>query len=166
MVDVIEALTETEARDELGVGGVRNALADKLFPGTSTLQTRARYFLFVPWIYRRLEHREVSRARLVREARLSEIALIHALLLGGEREGVIGRLSLESLQRMPSDIYWQGLGRWRIRRTEQSQDVYHRSATERTAHAGAFRATRTESRWRMATARTGTRDYPRSPRTS
>jgi hypothetical protein len=40
MVDVIEALIEPETRDELGSGGVRNALSDKLFSGTSTFQTR------------------------------------------------------------------------------------------------------------------------------
>ncbi|CAN5880818.1 hypothetical protein BH18ACT11_BH18ACT11_27740 [soil metagenome] len=83
MVDVIEALQETEARDELGIGGVRNAMADKLFPGTSTLQTRVRYFLFVPWVYRRLEGRGLSPSRMARAARQSEIQLIHALLRGG-----------------------------------------------------------------------------------
>ncbi len=76
MVDVIEALSETGARDELGLGGVRNAISDKLFPGTSTTQTRVRYFLFVPWIYRRLEHRGVSHANMGREARKSEVALV------------------------------------------------------------------------------------------
>ncbi len=136
MVDVIEALQETEARDELGIGGVRNALADKLFPGTSTLQTRARYFLFVPWIYRRLEVRGLPPSRLAREARKSEVALMHALLRGGERVGVIGRDKLEKLQRMPSGIYWRGLGEWGIWRYEQSQDTYHRSANGEHAPRG------------------------------
>ena len=38
-----------DARDELGLGTVRDTLADLLFPGTSTIQQRARYFLFVQW---------------------------------------------------------------------------------------------------------------------
>lgn len=36
--------------DELGIGSIRDTFSDELFPGTSTIQTRARYFLFVPWI--------------------------------------------------------------------------------------------------------------------
>lgn len=128
MIDVIEALGETDARDELGIGGVRDALSDTLFPGTSTIQTRARYFLFVPWIYRRRERPGTSPSRMVREARRDEIRLIYALLDGGETRGVIGSRVRENLQRMPSGIYWQGLGAWRIRLLEQSQDVYHRSA--------------------------------------
>ena len=36
----------------LGLGRIRDALSDTLFPGTSVLLTRARYFLFVPWLFR------------------------------------------------------------------------------------------------------------------
>lgn len=32
-----------ESRDELGIGGIRDSIADQLFPGTSTIQTRLRY---------------------------------------------------------------------------------------------------------------------------
>lgn len=39
------------AVDELGLGTIRDAFANFFFPGTSTIQTRARYFLLVPyWI--------------------------------------------------------------------------------------------------------------------
>jgi len=30
---------------------VRDAFSDLMFPGTSTAQTRATYFLLVPWYY-------------------------------------------------------------------------------------------------------------------
>ena len=33
----------------MGLGSLRDALSDALFPGTSYLQTRLRYVLFVPW---------------------------------------------------------------------------------------------------------------------
>jgi hypothetical protein len=49
-LDVVDLLRESSTVDELGLGLVRDAFADLLFPGTSTIQTRARYFLFVPWI--------------------------------------------------------------------------------------------------------------------
>ena len=59
-LDVIDRFRESEARDELGFGVVSGTFSEMLFPGTGTLQTRARYFLFVPWIYRYLEGRRVG----------------------------------------------------------------------------------------------------------
>ena len=44
--------SQRESRDELGLGQIRDALSDTLFPGTSFLLTRARYLLFVPWLFR------------------------------------------------------------------------------------------------------------------
>jgi len=64
---------EKESRDELGIGGIRDSIADQLFPGTSTIQTRLRYMLFVPWIYRALEERRVSPARFADEAKRAEL---------------------------------------------------------------------------------------------
>ena len=46
---VIDLMKENGAVDELGIGVVRDRLADILFPGTSTIQTRAKYFFIVPW---------------------------------------------------------------------------------------------------------------------
>src|SRR3954451_16799446 len=47
--EILRLFEETESRDELGIGQVRDAFSDLLFPGTSVLLTRARYFLIVPW---------------------------------------------------------------------------------------------------------------------
>lgn len=46
--DVINLLSEQGAVDELGIGVIRDAFANYFFPGTSTIQTRAKYFLIVP----------------------------------------------------------------------------------------------------------------------
>ena len=43
-------------------GVIRDVFSDLLFPGISTIQTRARYFLIVPWIYQRHEKRRTSSA--------------------------------------------------------------------------------------------------------
>ena len=51
-LDVINLLSEQGAVDELGIGIVRDAFANYFFPGTSTIQTRAKYFLIVPYILR------------------------------------------------------------------------------------------------------------------
>ena len=50
VLELVSALNEPGTLDELGIGTIRDTIADTLFPGTSTIQTRARYFLFIPWI--------------------------------------------------------------------------------------------------------------------
>lgn len=130
MMDLIHAFQEKGTRDELGIGTVRDGLADLLFPGTGTVQTRARYVFFVPWIYRDLENDQTPSGEVAARARSREIELIKALIKGGEEKGgVIGIEAKETLQRLPSNIYWQGLGVWGIRRYAGSQDQYHRSLT-------------------------------------
>jgi hypothetical protein len=51
MLEIVDLFREKGTVDELGVGTIRDAFADHLFPGTSTLHSRARYFLFIPWVY-------------------------------------------------------------------------------------------------------------------
>ena len=41
-LEVIQNLTEQGAVDEIGIGVVRDAFSDYFFPGTSTVQTRAK----------------------------------------------------------------------------------------------------------------------------
>ena len=53
VLELVSALNEPGTLDELGIGSIRDTIADRLFPGTSTIQTRARYFLFIPWILQR-----------------------------------------------------------------------------------------------------------------
>jgi hypothetical protein len=129
MLDVIELFGERTTRDELGLGGVRDAFADMLFPGTSTIQTRAKYFLFVPWIYRSLEVKSTPSASIGVKARALEIKLIDALSQSKDKDtaGLIGKQAKENLQRLPSSVYWQGLLTWGIRQFRGSQDEYHRS---------------------------------------
>ena len=121
---IMSLFEEKGTRDELGLGAVRDSIADHLFPGTSTLQTRVRYMLFVPWIYALVERLDVPPDRLIQAARGREVGLIDALRSGGEEEGVIGRYAGERLQRLPSSIYWQGLSSWGIRRFSGSQEAY------------------------------------------
>jgi hypothetical protein len=126
VMEVVSLFKERDTRDELGLGSIRDTLADLLFPGTSTIQTRARYFLFVPWLYLGYERRGLSSDKVVRRLRQDETKLIDALKAAGETEGVIGRISGASLQRFPSSIYWNGLQRWGVLRFPGSQSQYHR----------------------------------------
>ena len=77
---MLESQKDKSTIDELGLGLVRDAIADHLFPGLSTIQTRARYFLFVAWLLRDLERGNVQEDRLVLTLRQREVALINALL--------------------------------------------------------------------------------------
>jgi hypothetical protein len=130
MLDVVDVFKgEQNTRDELGIGAIRDSIAELLFPGTGTVQTRARYFLFIPWIYRDLERRQTSSAKIASEARKVETQLIEALARShrGQGEGVIGIEARAGLKRLPSNIYWLGLGTWNIRLASGSQDQFHRS---------------------------------------
>ncbi|MBE1487519.1 DUF6361 family protein [Plantactinospora soyae] len=57
MRELLKLFSNAESRDELGLGQVRDAFSDLLFPGTSVLQTRARYLLIVPWCHQEAQRR-------------------------------------------------------------------------------------------------------------
>ena len=109
---------EQGVRDEIGFLYIHDAYANRFFPGTSVLQTRLRYALFVPWIYRRLFNRvikrdveqELTREELILVSRLSQI----------ETRGVIGRtIYPRPTKQPPTFIYWSALAAWGILRDNQ-----------------------------------------------
>ncbi len=122
---ILSLFHEKDSREELGLGAIRDSFADKLFPGTSTIQTRLRYMLFVPWIYRELERKRVHPPAFAERARRMETTLIAPLLESLDRSGVFGKVAGKSVKRLPSSVYWNGLGVWGIRRVGCSQDEYH-----------------------------------------
>jgi hypothetical protein len=126
-LDVIDLFREKGTVDELGIGTVRDAIADLLFPGTSTIMTRARYYLFIPWIYRRQEGKKTPSNEIASSARKDEFAVIEALAKTTDIRGVIGIEARTNLKRLPSTIYWQGLGQLGIRRYPGARDGYHRA---------------------------------------
>ena len=129
MLDVVDLFKEQNTRDELGIGAIRDGMAELLFPGTGTVQTRARYFLFIPWIYLDLERRRKASNEFAAAARAIEIQLIEALARShrGQGEGVIGIEARAGLKRLPSNIYWLGLATWKIRLAHGSQQQFNRS---------------------------------------
>jgi hypothetical protein len=128
MLEAVELFRERDTVDELGLGSIRDAFSDLLFPGTSVLHTRARYFLFIPWIYLELERKAVASSHIGAAARRDEVRLIEALRRGDpDKQGIIGIQAGANLQRLPSSAYWQGLHRLGIRLFPGSQDRYHRS---------------------------------------
>ena len=49
-INIINSMKEKGVLDELGFGALRQAFANCFFPGTSTIQTRAKYFFIVSYI--------------------------------------------------------------------------------------------------------------------
>ena len=129
MLEVVNLFREKGTLDELGFGTIRDAFADHFFPGTSTIQTRVRYFLFIPWIYLKLEQERVASAHVDQQARRWQAQLAQSLGRGGEGDaaGVIGIQAGERLQRPPSVVYWGGLWRWGIRLFPGGVEQYHLS---------------------------------------
>jgi hypothetical protein len=128
-VEVIALFEDRETRDELGLGTIRDGFANHFFPGTTTLQTRARYFLVVPWLYQSYERKHFSTNKVKEYLRWDETKLIETLKNAGEA-GVIGQRSGASLRRFPSNIYWIGMQTWGICRFPGTQDQYHRSLNQ------------------------------------
>ena len=131
MLDVVKLFRKKDTVDELGIGSIRDSFSNYFFPGTSTIYTRAKYMLFIPWIYKKLEEKEITYPKIANRARKYEIKLIYALLDSEDTDGIIGGEAKESLKRLPSEIYWVGLESWGIRLHSGSKSQYHRSLTSR-----------------------------------
>lgn len=117
-LDVLNNLSESGTLDELGVGPIRDWFSWYFFPGTSTIQTRAKYFFIVPYALMDLEKNEETDPKVITK-RLDGIERDCAEMLlqenGGNNEGVIGRNPRGSwVKRTPATIYWSGLREFRI----------------------------------------------------
>jgi hypothetical protein len=113
MMEAVDQFRDETTLDDLGFGAIRDAFSYTLFPGVSSIQTRLRYVLFLPWLLQEASHRDTV-GRMQRQFREHEFQLIEALKRGGESLGVIGRDAGRTLQRLPSEIYGGAIGRWRI----------------------------------------------------
>lgn len=144
----LKQLSEPGTLDELGIGALRDGFADLMFPGFSTIQTRAKYFITVPRIihdYLRLTPRQQRKQSLhdylaeqetdladrLRERHSGEI----------EKENGISGFSMspgQSVSRQPSSIYWVGLRKWGLVDTTGSLNQFLRGVQSRSAsHAHA-----------------------------
>ena len=122
---VLDLFNEQGTLDEMGLGNLRDTLSDALFPGTSSIQTRLRYVLFISWIYQRLETRRVRGGDVTHAARQAEVDLIGRLDRGEDKKGIIGVRARHSLVRLPSSLYWTALTQWGIFLPQKSQGWYH-----------------------------------------
>lgn len=129
MLEVVDLFKDAGSVDELGIGGIRDALSDALSPGTSVLHTRLRYVLFIPWLLRHATSASTPE-QMAERFRSGEYTLIEALLKGGETQNVIGSEARRSLKRLPSAAYWAAIGTWGLRTRPVSTTTYFRRAAD------------------------------------
>lgn len=128
--DYLRSLSEGTL-DELGFGIIRDALADRFFPATSTIMTRARFFILVPSIYLHVLAQGDTGDKAKRKCNRLEQYLRKTLIANGS----IKNWRKEEVKRYPASIYWAGLRRLGIcNPTVGSQanyftalDAYHQS---------------------------------------
>ena len=142
MMEAVDQFRDETTIDDLGVGGIRDAFSDTLFPGTSTLHTRLRYVLFIPWLMQEAARRGEKDEMAMRFHDL-ERDFISSLERGtGDGEpGIIGRRAGKNLQRVPSVLYGAALAQWGIAEPGLSpSDYFRRIALKRDLAARAPRA--------------------------
>ena len=110
---VLDAFRDRTTVDELGVGSIRDAITQQLFPGSSVLHTRARYLLFIPWLVADAMTAKDADAA-VAELRRGEVRLIDVLAESDDQQGLIGGQARANLRRMPSAMYWAALRNYGI----------------------------------------------------
>lgn len=116
---ILDLLRPEGQVDELGIGTLRDGLADRLFPGISTIQTRAKYFFIIPyilWDFLKLPPAERKKRKPTLYLEEQEYEVMWDLADAYQRQeghGVIGiskrREFREKIARRPSEIYWNGI---------------------------------------------------------
>lgn len=124
MLELVDQFRVQGTVDDLGIGQIRDAFGDLLFPGTSTLHTRLRYALFIPWLLQRASHKR-SASEIAGAMRRLEYRLIDSLKKG---EGILGSSSGRDLKRLSSSVYWAMLGTWGIRTRDYSPGEFFAGA--------------------------------------
>ena len=125
VLDVMNLLQEQGAVDEIGIGLIRDAFANYFFPGTSTVQTRAKYFFIVPYILQEaVSGKYGTQVNTILQKIDSEEKNCGLLLYQKSIDeginpigvGIIGARVLPQnwVARKPSNIYWNGIRTYHI----------------------------------------------------
>ena len=125
VLDVINLLQGEAAVDEIGIGLIRDAFANYFFPGTSTVQTRAKYFFIVPYILQEAvsgkygDQVSAILQKIDSEEKACGIRLYQKCVdedIDPVGTGIIGARVLPKnwVARKPSNIYWNGIRTYHI----------------------------------------------------
>ena len=117
VLNVLDLLEEKRTLDGLGISIIRDFYSNFFFPGTSTIQTRAKYFFIIPYIFRDFElSYDTDEEKLEDDFENAERKCAENLLENSPGEsGIIGKRAIDNgewVQRSPADIYWSGLRKY------------------------------------------------------
>lgn len=147
-MQVIKLTTEPQALDELGIGRIRDAFADILFPGISTLQKRLKYFSLMPQVYRKALERGKSYGNsdeVKKEVIRLEIEMTRRLYDNspeGERNGITGSsMKGEKFVKYdPAYIYHTGLLKYGILHDPHPYKAIYRASKALNGQPHTFRS--------------------------
>ena len=134
---VLQMVRDQTAIDELGFGRIRDAFANMMFPGMSTLQRRTKYFAVMPSLYYQATKKHYNSVRDVRaqivkwEIRLTDMLVNGAGNDENKKTGITGRSMLTAAKNDPSKfvkydptyIYMNGLRTFGM--IKGDIDIYH-----------------------------------------
>jgi hypothetical protein len=130
---VIDLLSSSGTVDELGVGTIRDSLADWMFPGVSTIQTRPKYFIILSeillnYISKYLKNEKLPSLEDYFTGEENRIMKVLAENHGyAEGQGIIGvtvARKNEELARKASFVYWNGMRIHGLVNTHLSRNEY------------------------------------------
>lgn len=131
-LQVLKMTSESVALDELGIGRIRDAFADLMFPGISTLQKHMKYFSLMPQVYRKATEKrynrlsevraEIVRLEKIMTKNLYEYSKIKVGITGSE---TIGKGSGSYVKYDPAYIYNSGLQTFGILRSSQVEELIY-----------------------------------------
>ena len=119
---ILDLLQPEGMVDELGLGTIRDSISNQLFPGTSTIQTRAKYFFIIPYILRDYQSLSIPQRRAKTASKFLEEREYEIMWQLAEKynhvegNGVIGisKHKPEKIIRRPSATYWTGLNTYKF----------------------------------------------------
>jgi hypothetical protein len=138
---VLDMLRPEGMVDELGMGTIRDAIANQLFPGISTIQTRAKYFFIIPYIlydYQAIkpaQRKGKSPSKYLEDREYEIMWALAETYNYQEGNGVIGisKRKPQKIVRRPSAIYWNGLFTYQFINTQGlSTDSFLKQVTNPT----------------------------------
>ena len=139
VLQVLKLTSESVALDELGIGRIRDAFADLMFPGVSTLQKHIKYFSLMPQLYKKASQKKYNRISEVKSEiiRLEKILTKNLYDGSSVKTGITGSDVIRKNQNVyvkydPAYIYNSGLQTFEILRSPNLYELIY--ATSKALH--------------------------------
>ena len=149
-MQVLKMTSESVALDELGIGRIRDAFADRMFPGISTLQQHVKYFSLMPQVYHKATEKRYNRLSEVKAeiVRLERIMTKNLYEGSRNKKGItgsdtIGKGTNSYVKYDPAYIYNSGLQTFEILRSAQVEELIY-SASKAKVLNNEFKILKTE----------------------